>query len=93
MILVAMHITRSRTTTALVGLALLAPATAFAATIDGGPGNERLRGTNAADTINGNDGNDRIFARQGPDEISRWQRPRPLFGGPGNDESARRPGS
>lgn len=83
-----MQITRSRTATALVGLALLAPATAYAATIDGGPGNERLRGTNAADTINGNDGNDRIFARQGPDQLSGGNGRDRIFGGAGDDTSS-----
>ena len=44
-------------------LALVPAGSAFAATINGGPGNERLRGTNAADLIDGNAGNDRIFGR------------------------------
>jgi Ca2+-binding RTX toxin-like protein len=86
-ILLAMHMTRSRTATALVGLALFVPATAYAATIDGGPGNERLRGTNAADIINGNDGNDRIFARRGPDELNGGNGRDRLFGGQGDDKS------
>ena len=65
----------SRTTAAVAALALV-PATAFAATIQGGPGNERLRGTNAPDTIDGNLGNDRIHGRGADDN---------LLGGPGND--------
>ena len=56
--------------------AALPASTALAATINGGPGNERLRGTNAADIIDGNGGNDRILGRGGDDQ---------LIGGPGND--------
>ena len=51
---------------ATAALALI-PATRIAATIQGGPGNERLRGTNAADLIDGNAGNDRILGRAGDD--------------------------
>ena len=91
-ILQSMHMTRSRTATALAGLALLAPATAFAASIDGGPGNERLRGTHAADVINGNDGHDRIFARRGTDQLGGGNGRDRLFGGGGDDESAGGPG-
>jgi hypothetical protein len=61
--------------TAAAALAVL-PASAMAATIIGGPGNEFLRGTNAADQIDGNAGNDRIVGRNGDDH---------LVGGPGND--------
>ena len=38
---------------ALAALAALPAGTALAATITGGPGNERLRGTNVADVIDG----------------------------------------
>ena len=51
---------RKTTLGAIAALAVV-PATAFAATITGAPGNERLRGTNAADVIDGNGGNDRIW--------------------------------
>lgn len=70
-----MHLTRKSTIGAVAALSLV-PASALAATIQGGPGNERLRGTNAADVIRGNGGNDRVVGRAGDDK---------LFGGPGND--------
>src|SRR3712207_9325670 len=69
-----MRITQS-TATAVAVLALV-PATAVAATIIGGPGNERLRGTNGPDHIDGNQGDDRIFGRGANDT---------LIGGGGND--------
>jgi len=71
-----MHLTTRKATAGIVAALALVPAAAVAATIEGGPGNEHLRGTNAADQINGNGGNDRIFGRGGPDQ---------LRGGPGND--------
>src|SRR5947207_1585754 len=52
------------------------PGTALAATIQGGPGNENLRGTNAPDHIDGNAGNDRIHGFAGEDTS---------VGGNGND--------
>ena len=61
---------------AVAAAGLLVPATAIAATINGGPAGERLRGTSLADTINGNGGNDRIRGFAGPDQLN---------GGPGND--------
>src|SRR4051812_48183430 len=62
----------TRRTAAVAAAAALAalPATALAATIQGGPGGERLRGTNAADVIDGNAGNDRIAGRAGPDRLT-----------------------
>ena len=53
-----MHRTTRRTAALTAAVALAVPATAFAATIQGGPGSERLRGTTAADLIDGNAGND-----------------------------------
>ena len=66
---------RKTTIGAVAALALI-PSAALAATINGGPQGEHLRGTNNADTINGNGGNDRIFGRKGDDALK---------GGPGND--------
>jgi Ca2+-binding RTX toxin-like protein len=71
-----MRLTRIQLVAAIASAGLVAPAVALAATIDGGPTGERLRGTNLADTINGNGGNDRIQGRGGDDRLS---------GGPGND--------
>src|SRR5687767_10676735 len=67
--------TRKGAVGAVAALALL-PATALAATIEGGSNSETLRGTNAPDQISGNGGNDRIFGRGAADA---------LRGGPGND--------
>ena len=41
---------------AAICVGLIVPASAMAATIIGGPGAERLRGTNVADVIHGNGG-------------------------------------
>jgi Ca2+-binding RTX toxin-like protein len=71
-----MNLTRTQLIAAITAAGLAAPAVALAATIDGGPGGEHLRGTNAADTINGNGGNDRIRGLAGDDRLN---------GGPGND--------
>lgn len=71
-----MHQKTRKATAGVIAALALVPAAALAATIDGGPGNDHLRGTNAADTINGHGGNDRILGRGGADE---------LRGGPGND--------
>ncbi len=65
-----------KTTIGAVAALALVPSAALAATINGGPQGEHLRGTNNADTINGNGGNDRIFGRKGDDALK---------GGPGND--------
>ncbi len=71
-----MQLTTRKATACFAAAIALVPAAAIAATIEGGPGNEHLRGTNAADQIDGNGGNDRIFGRKGDDQ---------LRGGPGND--------
>ncbi len=78
---------KRRALTATVTLGLMIPATAMAATITGGPGNERLRGTNGADQIDGNAGNDRIFGRGGGDTLVGGLGRDRVFGGNGNDES------
>src|ERR671923_2972873 len=62
------HFSRKAAATAVAALALV-PATALAVTIQGGPGSERLRGTNFADTIDGNAGNDLILGRGGDDRL------------------------
>ncbi len=67
---------RTRLVGAIAAVGLVVPATALAATINGGPHSERLRGTNQTDTINGNGGNDRIRGFGAADAIN---------GGPGND--------
>ena len=59
--------------------------TALAATIEGGPGNEHLRGTRVADHIDGNGGNDRIFGLAGDDQLIGGAGNDRVFGGRGND--------
>ena len=72
-----MHFTRTQLAGAVAAVGLIVPAAALAATINGGPGSERLRGTNAADTINGNGGNDRIRGLGGRRRAQRRPRQRP----------------
>src|SRR4051794_41980998 len=69
-----MKVHRKSTVAAVTALALV-PASAFAATIAGGPGGERLRGTNRPDVIDGNGGDDPILRPPGGD---------PPLGGPGH---------
>jgi Ca2+-binding RTX toxin-like protein len=69
-------------------LALVPAASAVAATIDGGPGGERLRGTRFDDVIRGNGGNDRILGRGGNDQLNGGLGNDRVFGGPGNDAIA-----
>ncbi|HWC26801.1 MAG TPA: hypothetical protein VG474_09470 [Solirubrobacteraceae bacterium] len=71
-----MNVTRTQLAGAIAAVGLVVPAAALAATIEGGPGGERLRGTQFADTIDGNGGNDRIRGLRGADALD---------GGPGND--------
>src|SRR5947208_3494544 len=71
------HMQLTKTTVGAIAALALVPSVAVAATINGGPGNERLRGTNAPDLINGNGGNDRIFANLGNDTT---------YGEDGNDD-------
>src|SRR3954454_4096469 len=79
----AMHLRKS-TIGAIAALALI-PGTALAATIDGGPGNDRLRGTHDADLINGHAGNDRIHGFAGDDTLLGESGNDRIFGGGGND--------
>ena len=79
-----MHLTKT-TAGALAALALV-PSVAFAATINGGPGNERLKGTRFADRIDGGGGNDRIFGLAGNDVLIGGQGNDRIFGGPGDDQ-------
>src|SRR5215211_5262773 len=66
----------------LAALALTGGATATAQVVEiaavrtGGPGNDRIVGTNGSDRLSGRGGNDRISGRGGPDT---------LLGGRGND--------
>ncbi len=76
---------RKTTIGAVTALALV-PGTAFAATIDGGPTGEHLRGTNNPDTINGNGGDDRIFGRKGDDTLNGGQGNDRIFGASGDDK-------
>lgn len=76
---------RTQLVGAIAAVGLIVPATALAATINGGPQSERLRGTNHADTINGNGGNDRIRGFGGADALSGGSGNDRVFGGRGND--------
>ena len=80
-----MHVNRTHLVGALVTVGLIVPATALAATIDGGPAGERLRGTRMADVINGHGGNDRILGFGGPDRLSGDEGRDRVFGGRGDD--------
>ena len=80
----AMNISKNTATGAIAALALL-PATALAATIDGGAGNERLRGTQGPDQIAGNGGHDRIFGFGGADTLSGGDGRDRVFGARGED--------
>jgi Ca2+-binding RTX toxin-like protein len=73
---------------ATAALAIVPASGALAATITGGPGNERLRGTNAADVIDGNAGNDRILGRSGDDRLTGGEGNDRIFGNAGNDTIA-----
>jgi Ca2+-binding RTX toxin-like protein len=79
----SMHLRKS-TIGAVAALALI-PGTALAATIEGGPGNDRLRGTHDADLINGHAGNDRIRGFAGNDTLLGESGNDRIFGGGGND--------
>jgi len=80
-----MSLNRKNTTAGVIAALALIPATAFAADITGGPGNERLRGTNGPDTIDGNAGNDRIFGLAGADRLIGGSGNDRIFGGKGDD--------
>src|SRR4051812_50075184 len=88
-----MHTSRRRKACAVAAAAMaLVPATAYAATIQGGPGNERLRGTRAPDVIDGNAGNDRILGLGGDDRLAGGLGNDRISGGGGDDLIARVPG-
>jgi len=80
-----MSITRTKFAGTVVALGLIVPATALAATIQGGPRGEHLRGTNNADLIDGNGGNDTILGRGGNDRLIGGFGNDRVFGGLGND--------
>src|SRR6059058_711198 len=63
------HMQLNRSTVGVIAALALVPSAAMAATIQGGPGNERLRGTRGPDRIDGNAGNDRIFGLAGDDVL------------------------
>ncbi|HST26644.1 MAG TPA: hypothetical protein VLJ76_11710 [Gaiellaceae bacterium] len=78
---------RLRLAAALI-LLLTAPAAAFAATIRGTSGNDRLVGTSSADAIEGGSGNDVILGLGGNDLLTGGLGRDRIFGGPGNDSIA-----
>src|SRR5262245_40791611 len=79
------HMQLRKSTIAAISALALVPSAAFAATITGGPGNERLKGTRFADTIDGNAGNDRILGLAGDDTLIGGLGNDRVFGGRGND--------
>lgn len=80
-----MSITRTQFAGTIVALGLIVPASALAATIEGGPRGEHLRGTNSADLIDGNGGNDVILGRGGNDRLIGGLGNDRVFGGAGSD--------
>jgi len=68
----------------VLGVAIFASA-AFALTITGTPGNDRIRGSQQDDTINALAGNDRVIGRGGVDNIDGGPGADRLFGNAGND--------
>ena len=78
---------RPRTTAAVTAaLVLVLAAIAYAATVTGTTGNDRLRGTQSADEISALAGNDRVFARGGNDQVTLGDGRDRAEGGRGNDE-------
>ncbi len=55
------------------------------ATVNGGEGNDRIKGGSGNDTLNGNAGNDKIDGRDGNDNINGGEDEDYLRGGDGND--------
>jgi hypothetical protein len=81
-----MHFNRTQLASAIAAASLIIPATALAVTtINGGPGNNHLRGTVGNDIINGNGGNDRIHALAGDDQVNGGRGNDRAFGNAGND--------
>src|SRR5215218_441520 len=80
-----MKLTRTELVGAVAAVGLVVPATALAATIDGGPTSEYLRGTSQADTINGNGGpgdDTMIGDNNDTGDLTSFDR---MFGAAGND--------
>lgn len=78
----------SATTLAALATSAVTATVALAATIDGGPRGERLRGTNGPDRIEGHGGPDRIRALAGADVLAGgWGRDL-VHGGLGDDVSS-----
>jgi Ca2+-binding RTX toxin-like protein len=88
-----MNFSKTQLAGAIAAVSLIVPAAAFAATINGGPAGERLRGTNLADTINGNGGNDRIRGFAGGDRLNGGAGRDRIFGGAGDDAQDGGPGN
>jgi hypothetical protein len=61
---------------ALTCTLLVVGGSASAVVEDGGPGNDRIKGTDRSDTLRGKGGDDRLIGQGGDDQ---------LIGGPGND--------
>src|SRR4029078_11496731 len=80
-----MQLISKKATAGFVAALALVPATAMAATINGGPKGEFLRGTKNADSINGHGGNDRIFGLKGDHNPAGDAGNDKIFGGAGND--------
>ena len=79
-----MHLTKSAAATGLTALALL-PAAAFAATIDGGPGNDTSFGESGNDVLRGGQGDDTQHGNGGDDVIRLGQGIDVAYGEAGND--------
>ena len=77
-----------KSTVAAMAVLALAPATALAATTNGGPRDERLVGTQFNDIIDGAQGNDRIFGLAGDDLLLGHAGNDRIHGGAGNDQLA-----
>jgi hypothetical protein len=78
-------------TSCVAALALAVPT--IAANVNGGAGNDILRGTPAADRINGKAGNDRLFGLAGNDTLTGGPGADYVNGGPGDDRLFLRDGA
>jgi len=77
---------RTKALVVAVALGSLAIATsAFAAVVDGTPGDDRLHGTANADVIRGFDGNDVVRARNGNDLVRAGRGDDTVWGDAGSD--------
>ena len=75
-----------------VAIVAVLAATSFAATKQGGPGPDRLRGTNGFDRLAGKQGADRLLGRGGADVLIGGKGRDLLVGGPGRDSFNMRAG-